>query len=319
MMLFSGGVFFLSFLLSLSLSLAHFCVQILPQLLNDPVDTLDAQVVFASIWRRLYRLHPVQVSLAFLWCVRPPHHSEPPNTSEALIRDPLLVMRVHSGIFECAPLYGAVLEMLNGFASASRKLLEARVLASQNEAEKERLGRLFQAQDCAICQLVIEVCAKGSDAIQELSCGFLHQVWIQNPGVLHLLHHQGYPVEAVPILVESVPSMHVCIDFLPLLLNSEAPARKVWAIFLASYVLCKYPTPRSLEVATLLMQNLLDAARSTPLQSMGILRVCAPSIRRVLQGFPVLLDQFVEICGAVATVGGGALFFTMVDVFDLPN
>lgn len=127
------------------------------------------------------------------------------------------------------PLYGALLEILNGFASASRQQLNASLQHhEEGSPAREGITKLVLAQDCALAQLVIEVCASGNAEIRSISCGFLHQLWIAQPSTLHLLHHQGYPADAVPVLVEHVPSMHVCIDFLPALLGKRARFLFFW-------------------------------------------------------------------------------------------
>ncbi len=71
-------------------------------------------------------------------------------------------------------------------------------------------------------------------------------------------------------------------------------------------------------MATDLLQSLLEATRTAPVQTASFLSAVTSSLRRVLKAFPVLLDQFVEICEELRSVGGEALFNLCVDVFDLP-
>jgi integrator complex subunit 2 len=55
--------------------------------------------------------------------------------------------------------------------------------------------------------------------IQCIICSFLHQMFIDNSNLAELVHFQGYPKQLIPILVRGVPSMHICIDFVPKLLS----------------------------------------------------------------------------------------------------
>lgn len=55
--------------------------------------------------------------------------------------------------------------------------------------------------------------------IQCIICSFIHQMFIENSNLAELVHFQGYPKQLIPILVRGVPSMHICIDFVPKLLS----------------------------------------------------------------------------------------------------
>lgn len=87
----------------------------------------------------------------------------------------------------------------------------------------------------------------------------------------------------------------------------------------ASHLLSKYPTPRSLAVASTLLGTLLHATRAAPAQVSALLLAAAPSLRRILAAFPVLLDDFVEISEEAREAGGLELFRACVDVFELPE
>jgi len=39
---------------------------------------------------------------------------------------------------------------------------------------------------------------------------------------------QGYPVEILPVTVAGIPSMHICLDFIPELVNQPHMEKQVW-------------------------------------------------------------------------------------------
>ncbi len=75
-------------------------------------------------------------------------------------------------------------------------------------------------------------------------CTFLHQVFIENPMLMKLVHFQGYHPQLLPIVVFGVHSMHICLDFLPELLNQPFLERQIFGIKLAGYLVEKYPLPK---------------------------------------------------------------------------
>ena len=46
---------------------------------------------------------------------------------------------------------------------------------------------------------------------------------------LHIAHYptQGYPTELLPMMVSGVPSMHICLDFIPELLAQPQTEKQV--------------------------------------------------------------------------------------------
>ena len=63
--------------------------------------------------------------------------------------------------------------------------------------------------------------------IQCLVCSYLHQAFIAEPSMVKLVHFQGYPTELLPMMVSGVPSMHICLDFLPELLGQPHTEKQV--------------------------------------------------------------------------------------------
>lgn len=82
------------------------------------------------------------------------------------------------------------------------------------------------------------------EEIRWLTCAFLHQLFIENPLLIKLLHFQGYDANLLPVTVQGVGSMHLCLDFIPELLAQPQAEKQLFAVRLASYLIEKYPLPK---------------------------------------------------------------------------
>ncbi len=278
-------------------------------------------VIFASIWHRMFRLMPVAVSVSTMNAVLP--SASTPVSSAVLLADPLKILGIRPVLYLRYPsLFGLILEILSVYTSTSRKRIVASAMtAAEASAERQGLLRLAAVQDCALSQMIIEIIAQTDNSdTQILACAFLHQLWLEHPKVIELLHYQRYPSDVVPILVQHVPSLHVCMDLLPSLLVSPKPARRLWAVHLASFLLPKYATPRALEIARMIFQAALASARTAPGQTLMFVKSCLPAWKRLLVAFPVLVDEHVELCECLRPTGGeNEIWDAVVSVYDLPE
>ena len=59
-------------------------------------------------------------------------------------------------------------------------------------------------------------------------CSYLHQTFIAEPSLVKLVHFQGYPPELLPMMASGVPSMHICLDFIPELLGQPQTEKQVY-------------------------------------------------------------------------------------------
>ena len=66
-----------------------------------------------------------------------------------------------------------------------------------------------------------------------LVCSYLHQTFIAEPSMVKLVHFQGYPLQLLPMMVSGVPSMHICLDFIPELLAQPEMQKQVRCNFRA--------------------------------------------------------------------------------------
>jgi integrator complex subunit 2 len=67
---------------------------------------------------------------------------------------------------------------------------------------------------------------------------------------------QGYPQELLPITATGIPSMHICLDFIPELLSQPSLEKQIFAMDLVSHLAVQYALPKSLSVARLAINTL---------------------------------------------------------------
>lgn len=68
--------------------------------------------------------------------------------------------------------------------------------------------------------------------VQRLICVHLHQVFIADPNLAKLVHFQGYDSKLLSLVVSKVPSMHICLDFIPELLSQPDLNKQVCFILI---------------------------------------------------------------------------------------
>jgi len=102
-------------------------------------------------------------------------------------------------------------------------------------------------------------------------CVFLQQMFVNDGQLMSLVHQQGYPARVLPWLMSGVPSMHYCLEIVPPLLAqsfqrftvSDIDVQAItFPIKVASSAISRYPTQRSLELATYIFELYRSAGKS---------------------------------------------------------
>ncbi|XP_054712295.1 integrator complex subunit 2-like [Uloborus diversus] len=235
-------------------------------------------------------------------------------TLDDIILDPLHVLRCDKRIFRCPPFMEIILHMLQAFLAASRThllhhTLEQPMLEKTGllETEKDREDlrtALVAAQESAAVQILLECCLPTEEdqketglltnlrEIQSLICSHLHQVFISEPSLAKLVHFQTYSSELLPVVVSSVPSLHICLDFLPELLSQADLDKQVFAIELASHLCSQYAISKSLNIAKLCINvcnTLLGVLPSTMHNKLFL--PALPALIRMCEAFPPLCED----------------------------
>ncbi|XP_073521596.1 integrator complex subunit 2 [Phyllobates terribilis] len=256
-------------------------------------------------------------------------------TQNDLMIDPLIVLRCDARILRCPPLMDITLHMLNGYLLASKAYLNSYLketadqdikpspsnamaaLTGQTETmevtREELKNALLSAQDSAAVQILLEVCLPSEDKNQEMQegedsllcnlrevqcliCCLLHQMFIADPNIAKLVHFQGYPCQLLPLTVAGIPSMHICLDFIPELIAQPELEKQIFAIQLLSHLCIQYALPKSLSMARLainVMGTLLTVL--TQAKRFVFFMPTLPCLVPFCQAFPPLYEDIMSL------------------------
>ncbi|XP_009431284.1 integrator complex subunit 2 isoform X5 [Pan troglodytes] len=132
--------------------------------------------------------------------------------------------------------------------------------------------------------------------VQCLICCLLHQMYIADPNIAKLVHFQGYPCELLPLTVAGIPSMHICLDFIPELIAQPELEKQIFAIQLLSHLCIQYALPKSLSVARLavnVMGTLLTVL--TQAKRYAFFMPTLPSLVSFCRAFPPLYEDIMSL------------------------
>ncbi|PVD31271.1 hypothetical protein C0Q70_06683 [Pomacea canaliculata] len=317
-------------------------VDCLPRLLGEgvPRKVLDT---IQRLWFQLHSLSPRSLRLKTVNALQPQQPGllkKETFTEQDVVVDPLVVLRCDQRVFRCPPILGVMLHVLSAYLQASGIYLQQQVSAisvanaaatvntwevTRVEKDRQELkSALIAAQESACLQILLEVClptpAEQESAQGEISClrevqcavfSFLHQAFIKDPYLAKLLHFQGYPSELLPLMVAGVPSMHICLDFIPELLGQPQVEKQVFGFQLLAALCAQYSLPKSMNVARLalnVMFTLLTAYESTTVCQMFAKTV--PSLLTLCKVFPPLCNDVTSLLMQVARICRSQLAIT---------
>ncbi|XP_063002455.1 integrator complex subunit 2 [Elgaria multicarinata webbii] len=157
----------------------------------------------------------------------------------------------------------------------------------QEEEEEQEQGDGEKEEDSLLCNL---------REVQCLICCLLHQMFIADPNIAKLVHFQGYPCELLSLTVAGIPSMHICLDFIPELIAQPELEKQIFAIQLLSYLCIQYALPKSLSVARLainVMGTLLTVL--TEAKRYAFFMPTLPCLVSFCQAFPPLYEDIMSL------------------------
>lgn len=294
-------------------------VQALPSLLKPGVPR-RVQTLSCELWTKINTVVPRKLWLATVNLLCPAetpvlHLTPQLYTDEDIMKDPLTVLRCDRRVFRCPPLFDLLVRVLMGYLAGSRALLSqylqahpaSRTEGLAVEQEREELrAALVTAQESAAIQILLEVCVKtpqdqdqpgcsGSAVLREIQCRVcsqLHQMFIAVPDIAKLVHFQGYPVELLPVTVAGIPSMHICLDFIPELINQPQLEKQLFAVQLASYLCLQFPLPKAMGVAKYILSRLSSLLATLPSSKrVPFFTPALPALVRFCHAFPPLCDE----------------------------
>lgn len=247
--------------------------------------------------------------------------------------DPLTLLRTqNNSIFKCGPLLEILLYIIKECLIASRSNFDYWLIDNHPAINKEsranfKLYReredlrhsLAATQEVALIQTLLDIYLNlnsnelEKEEIKCLVCSFIHQSFIDNSTLAELVHFQTYDSSLISILVNGVPSMHICLDFIPKLFAHNDLNKQIFAFKLTASLCTKYPIIKTFNVAKLAISVVF-----TLLQTLVI------DERRKL--FNEIKDSLVTIYTKLPTLTqeSMSLFFNAVktqsiDVDSIPN
>ncbi|XP_059612357.1 integrator complex subunit 2 [Phlebotomus argentipes] len=233
---------------------------------------------------------------------------------ESLCIDALQVLRCDERIFRCPDALSIVLRILQASLAASKsqlsrhiqdKPLIEKIGLMQSEAEREELKMaLVYSQETVAVQILLEACLETENdrnlpgrlwALREVRgiiCSHIHQVFISEITLAKLVMFQGFHRDLLSVVVKGIPSMHVCLHYIPELLNMPEMEKQIFAIDLASHLSIQYSLPKSLSIAKLCINTLSTLLGILSGDSrIEMFRAILPCIVRFAEAFPPLLDD----------------------------
>lgn len=153
---------------------------------------------------------------------------------------------------------------------------------------QELKNSLLSIQETGVIQILLDfiplIEARTNELISReikcVICGFIHQMFIENTNLAELVHFQGYSKKMMSILVRGVPSMHICLDFVPKLLSHSDIDKQIFAINLIAELCQEYPivkTYNGVKLAINVANTLLQSKNTT------INIIWVPSIFNMIQ------------------------------------
>lgn len=307
--------------------LAELLIQYFKKILGETVPRL-IQELYKHVWIRCNTVLPRRLWIMSINALMPDDGLLKMHilTQENVLFDPLQVLRCDARVFRCPDALSIVLRILQASLAASKSQLSRHILDKplvdksgqlQSENEREELKTaLVASQESAAVQILLEACLETAAdrmetghrwALREVRgiiCSFIHQVFISEPSLARLVHFQGYPRELLEMTVRGIPSMHICLDFIPELLSMSEMDKQIFAIDLSSHLSLQYALPKSLSAAKLCVNTVSTLLGVLSNDSRIVMfRAVLPCIVRFAEAFPPLIDEctlFLQQLGRIA-------------------
>jgi integrator complex subunit 2 len=285
------------------------------------------QELYKQVWMKLNTILPRQLWVMTINALMPDDAivKHVVLRQENIMIEPLQVLRCDERVFRCPDAISIILKILQASLAASKIQLSRHIMDKplmnktgpiQTEQQREELKMaLVASQESVAVQILLESCLEneedrisGNDyslrEIRGIICTYIHQTFITEPSLCKLVHFQGYPRELLSLTVRGIPSMHICLDFIPELLSMPEMDKQIFAIDLSSHLSLQYSFPKSLSVAKLCMNTLTTLLGILSSDArIEMFRAILPCIVRFAEAFPPLIDdciQFLMQLGRIA-------------------
>ncbi|KAI8907005.1 integrator complex subunit 2-domain-containing protein [Powellomyces hirtus] len=204
------------------------------------------------------------------------------NNDDDLITDPLLIFHCDTRLWTSDVGVSIALQILTFYMTASRHLFTTAFRTAPKNPPSlltdAHVDTLLKGQDATIVQMLLETCINSpSDRVRRPVMQFVHQLFIQDATYIRLVHLQTYDERLIPAMVDLLPSMHVCFDYVPELITAPGIDRQVFGLRLMAHLGEKYPIEKSLTLATTIVLPRIEALCMSPIRYARVVRSHIPS------------------------------------------
>ncbi|XP_067943730.1 integrator complex subunit 2-like [Watersipora subatra] len=269
-------------------------------------------MVLAETWLAYSRIAPERLYPETVNVLR--GYSQSLNEDQLII-DPLLVLQC---LHECKnpDILTIVLHLVGVYSRASNRYYNIHCQNRGSTAlteSQEICYSLLSAQESATLQIMLEHCLpdiqRGESIlcdqreIQTLICSDVHKLIINNPYQAKLISFQGYDRRLIPIAIAGIPSMHICLDYVPELLAQPDINKQVFAVRLVASLCQQYGVHKTFTMARLSINTLHTLVGVLPTRSViaDILPVL-PDVITICQNMPVLYDDWIKLLAKILPV-----------------
>eukprot|EP01134_Creolimax_fragrantissima_P004885 CFRG4885T1 len=214
------------------------------------------------------------------------------------LKDPLLLLRVSSDILLHPRLLSILLKILGPVLEAANDHF-GRMTQAVSSMKEYRLSALEQQQATvkhfrasAVVQLLLESACQ--ETYKEIFA-FIHHLFIEIPMLIKLVHFQTYADDLLPLTVSGIPSMHMCMSFIPELISQPDVDQQIFGVLLASHLAFQYPVGQNVAairaVLTFLQHNI---SLSSPDRT-RILVKCLPVLPRFCETLPSIVHECIAL------------------------
>ncbi|KAJ5073528.1 integrator complex subunit 2 [Anaeramoeba ignava] len=237
----------------------------------------EIEKYLAKIWRVHFDLFSLEASVYLVNELQSNKKANHKIRNDDLMKNPLIIFDCfrEGEIFRNPFIVGIILEILWQYLSGSQKMMrEVSIIeGTGKEDKKEQLETTILIQNSLVFQSLIEVIlnakkmneqknSENIDFVSEINESmikvfqFIHNMFIEDSVLVKLVHFQMYSRDALELAVEHIPSIHVCFDFIPELLNDNE--KFIFATRFCGYLAKKYPTPQALHVSMMIPDKVRD-------------------------------------------------------------
>lgn len=298
---------------------------------DDNIESKDLLQAVSKLWWKFNNIFPRKLWVLTVNALRKHQNSENLNQTDLepveyscdeLVTDPLIILRCDKKVYRSVNMLNIVLHILNAFLAASKRSLHDQI--SEQIKQKESRGleelrvTLMHAQTSAAIQILLESCIPNEseqacivkqehcvklssdeqhiinrlDASINCICEHLHQVFIADINLAKLVHFQTYPSELLSITADRIPSMHICLDFIPELIGQPDLDKQIFVIELTSYLCKKYAITKSLNMAKLCFNVSFTMLQLLPSERRALFFIpVLPALLRICEVFPILKED----------------------------